>query len=84
MRAAFIVFDAPALQDNARFAQIAEEFAVQAFIAQLVVKALNMPILPWTPGFDVKRLDLLSLQPACMQEAINSGPLSLRRFSGAP
>ena len=63
-----------------RFAQIAEEFAVKTFIAQLVVKALDMPILPWAPGLNVKRLDLLS----CMQVAINSGPSSVRRCSGTP
>jgi hypothetical protein len=62
VRTTFIVFDPPALQDNARFVQIAEEFSVQAFIAQLVVKALNMPILPRAPGLDVKRFDLLALQ----------------------
>ena len=44
MRTAFVVFETPAFQDNARFAQIAEEFAVKAFIAQLGVKALNMPV----------------------------------------
>ena len=27
------------------------------------MKALNMPVLPWGPGLDVKRLDLLDLQP---------------------
>jgi hypothetical protein len=30
-----VVFDTPAFQDNARLLQIAEEFSVQAFIAQL-------------------------------------------------
>jgi hypothetical protein len=63
VRATFIVFDPPTLQDNAGFAQIAEELAVQAFIAQLVVKAFNIPVLPWTPGLAVKGLDLLSLEP---------------------
>jgi hypothetical protein len=58
-----IVFDAPTLQDDARLAQIAEEFTVKAFIAQLVVEALNMPVLPRAPRLDVKRLDLLGLQP---------------------
>ena len=43
--------------------QITEEFAVQAFIAKLVVKALNMPILPRAPGLDLKRLNLLGHQP---------------------
>jgi hypothetical protein len=34
-----IVFEAPALEDNARFVQVAEEFTVKAFIAKLIVKA---------------------------------------------
>jgi hypothetical protein len=40
VRTTLDVFEAPAFQDNARFAQIAEEFAVKAFIAQ--------PIESWT------------------------------------
>jgi hypothetical protein len=39
-----------------RFAQIAEEFAVKAFIAQLVMKALDMPILPRAPGREVSEV----------------------------
>jgi hypothetical protein len=35
VRTTLIVFDMPAFQDDARFAQIAEEFAVKAFVAQL-------------------------------------------------
>jgi hypothetical protein len=50
MGTTLIVFDTPAFQDNARFVQITEEFAVKAFIAQLVVKAFNVPVLPRTPG----------------------------------
>src|SRR4029077_5787221 len=63
VRTTFIVLDTPAFQNNARLTQIAEEFSVQAFIAQLVVKAFNMPVFPRAPGFDVKGLDLLGLQP---------------------
>ncbi|MGA9580291.1 MAG: hypothetical protein WBV90_21950 [Terrimicrobiaceae bacterium] len=59
MRTTLVIFDAPAFQDNARFVQIAEEFAVEAFIAQLVMKALNVSVLPRASGLDVKRLDLL-------------------------
>ena len=73
MGAALIVFDAPALQDNPRFVQIAEEFTVKAFIAQLVMKALN--VLPWAPGLDVKRLDLLGLQPLLHAGGDKLGPV---------
>ena len=66
VRTTFIVFDTPALQDNAHFAQIAEELAVEAFIAQLVMKALNVPVLPGASGPDVKRLyPGPSASPAC-------------------
>ena len=77
VRTTFIVFDTPALQDNAHFAQIAEELAVEAFIAQLVMKALNVSVLPRASGLDVKGLYLLGLQPVLC-------PLPLRRCSGTP
>ena len=57
--------------------QIAEEFAVQAFIAKLVMKALNisvLPVLPRAPGLDVKLLDLLGLHPC------PSGPAAGKRI----
>jgi hypothetical protein len=63
VRTTFILFNTPAFQDHANFVQIAEEFAVKAFIAQLVVKAFNMPVFPRAPRLDVERLDFLSLQP---------------------
>ena len=63
VRATFIVFDTPAFQDNARLLQIAEEFAVEAFIAKLVVEALNMTVLLRASRLDVERLDRLGLQP---------------------
>jgi hypothetical protein len=48
-----------------------KEFTVKAFMAQLVMKALNMSVFPRAPGLDVKRLqedvgrreDLLSHSP---------------------
>ena len=52
IRTTFIVFDTPAFQDNARLTQIAEEFAIKAFITQLVVKAFNIPVLPRAPRLD--------------------------------
>ena len=82
VRTTFIVFDTPALQDNARFAQIAEEFAVEAFIAQLVVKALNMPVLPRAPGLDVKRLYLLGLQPVLHAGGDKLGPVVAAQVLG--
>ena len=50
MRATLVIFDAPAFQDNARFVQIAGEFAVEAFIAQLVMKLSMCPFSQGLPG----------------------------------
>jgi hypothetical protein len=68
VRTAFIVFETPAFQDSARFAQIAEEFTVKAFIAQLVMKALNVPVLPRAPELDVEGPDLLVLATGISSE----------------
>ena len=75
VRTTLIVFDTPAFQDNARLLQIAEEFAVKAFIAQLVMKALDMPILPRAPRLDVERLDLLGLQSVLDAGGDELGPV---------
>ena len=62
--------------------QIAEEFAVQAFIAQLVVKALNTPVLPRASGLDVKGLDLLGLQPVLHAGGDKLGPVVAAQVLG--
>jgi hypothetical protein len=54
---------------------------VKAFIAQLVVKAFNVPVLPRTPRLDVERLDLLGLQPLLDAGGDELGPVvALRLF----
>jgi hypothetical protein len=50
LRTTLAIFHGPAFQDNACFVQIAEEFAVAALIAQLVIKALNVSVLQGLPG----------------------------------
>ena len=50
VRTTLAIFHGPAFQDNACFVQIAEEFAVEALIAQLVIKALNVSVLQGLPG----------------------------------
>jgi len=42
------------------FRQGHEEFLIQAFVAQLVMEALDIPVFPWTAGRDVKDFELLS------------------------
>lgn len=58
---------------------IAEEFAIQAFVAQLVMKAFNMRR---ATALCANCLDLRAFSPSCMRVMINSGPLSLRGCSG--
>ena len=57
MRAIFIVFHTPAFQDDAGFGQTTKKFPAQALVAQFVVEALNMPILPRASRRDINRLD---------------------------
>jgi hypothetical protein len=82
VRTTVIVFDTPAFQDNVRLLQIAEEFAVKAFIAQLVVKAFNMPVFPRAPRLDVERLDLLGLQPVLDAVGDKLGPVVAAQVFG--
>lgn len=44
-------------------ATLSIKFAVEAFVAQGAVKALDMPILPRAAGFDIERLDPAPDQP---------------------
>ena len=82
VRTTLIVFDTPAFQDNARLLQIAEEFAVKAFIAQLVVEAFNMPVFPRASRLDVERLDLLGLQPVLDAVGDKLGPVVAAQVFG--
>ncbi len=63
MRSLIIVFGAPLLKDDLRFEQAAEEFAVEALAAQLVMEALDVAVLPGAAWFDGERLDLRCRQP---------------------
>ena len=74
VRTTLIIFEAPASRIT-RFVQIAEEFAVEAFIAQLVMKALKVGVLPRASGLDVKRLNLLDLQPVLHAGGDKLGPV---------
>ncbi len=47
---------APALDDDLRLAQRIEDLAVEKFVAQASIKALDEAVLPWAAGSDVGRL----------------------------
>jgi hypothetical protein len=57
MRPLVIVFDPPSFQDHPRFGQRRQDFPVEAFVAQLIVEALDIGLFPRCPGPDVSRLD---------------------------
>jgi hypothetical protein len=46
VRALIVILISPLLKDDLRFQETAEEFPVQALVAQLVVKALDVAVLP--------------------------------------
>ena len=59
----FVVFFSPVRHHAPAFTQGKEQFPSQAFSTKLVVKTLNIAILPRASWFDVERLDLLVFQP---------------------
>src|SRR5450755_4847197 len=58
-----VVVFAPPLRQNLCLLQRVEDLAVQELIAQLPVETLTVPVLPWTPRFDVQRLRAHFPQP---------------------
>ena len=63
MRTLIVILGAPLLKDDLCFEQAAEEFAVEALIAQLVVEALDVTVLPRRARPNVDGLDRLLLEP---------------------
>jgi len=58
-----VILVAPAFKDDLRFEQAAEEFPVEALVAQLVMEALDVAVLPWAAGFDIDGFYLLLFEP---------------------
>jgi len=59
----FVVVMSPVFDDDAGLAEAPEQFAVEAFAAQLAVKALDEVVLPGAAWVDVAGLDLRLRQP---------------------
>lgn len=51
-----LVMPAPTLDDDLRFSERIENLAVQEFVAQPGIEALDIAVLPWTAWLDVRRL----------------------------
>src|SRR5438552_18735577 len=63
MRSLIVILIAPLLKDDLRFEQTAEEFAVKALVAQLVVEAFDVAVLPRASRFDVDGFYFILLEP---------------------
>lgn len=57
VRADVVVFPAPVFEHDARFGEAPELFAVQAFLAQAGVEALDLAVLPRATRINVDRFD---------------------------
>src|SRR6188768_3970514 len=53
MRPDGVVVASPALDDNLRFTQRVEDLAVEEFVAQARIEALDEAVLPWAASLDV-------------------------------
>lgn len=51
-----VVVLAPLLDDDCGLLQAVEDFAVEAFVAELAIEGLAVAILPWAAGSYVERL----------------------------
>ena len=61
MRPEGVVFPAVVLDDHAGFGERPELLTVEAFVTEASVEALHIAVLPRAAGFDVDRLDPVSL-----------------------
>lgn len=50
-----VVVLTPTLNEHLCFPQRVEDLAVEQLVTQLAVEALDLPVLPLTPGLDVQR-----------------------------
>ena len=71
-------------EDHPRLAQSVDHLSIHTISTKLVVEALNVAILPGTSWINVEGLDPVSKSHFWMALAMNSGPLSLRIYLGAP
>jgi hypothetical protein len=65
------------------FCQVPQLFPVQTLIPETTMKAFLKPVLPRAARLDIEGLDLVLLEPALHPFAMNSEPLSLRKYSRA-
>src|SRR5437763_12267809 len=84
MRADPIVVTAPALDDDLCFALGVEELAIEQFVAQACVEALDKAVFPRAAGSDVGGLRSDRTDPLLHGFGDELRPLSERMCSGTP
>ncbi len=55
MRPHRVVVNPPTIDQDLGFTQRVEDLAVEQLVSEFAVEALDVPVLPWTPGLDVQR-----------------------------
>jgi len=63
VRSVLVILASPLLNDNLRFQQACEDFPVEQLVAQLVVEAFDVPVLPGAAGLNIDRFHLLLPEP---------------------
>src|SRR3954468_16931705 len=84
MRPDGVVMPAPALDDDLRLAKSVEDLAVEQFVPQPGIEALDIAILPRAARSDVGGLGSNAEIHSWTALAMNSGPLSERMWPGTP
>src|SRR5271165_5212758 len=70
-----VVVHSPLLDHHLGLLQRIEDLALQAFISQLAVEALTVPVLPGTAGLDVQHLRAHGRQPLPQSFRNKLGPI---------
>ena len=85
MGADLVVLPPPAFDEDLGFQQRVDAFAVEALVAELAVEGFHIAVLLGTAGLDE---EVGGTPTRCSQSrtalAVNSGPLSDRRYVGGP
>src|SRR4051812_13008187 len=84
MRANRIVVTAPALDDDLRLAQRVEDLAIEQFVAQARIEALDKAVLPWAARRDVGGLRADAADPLLHRFGNELRAMSERMCSGTP
>lgn len=84
MRPVTVVVAPEVLDDDAGLGKRPKLFPVKTLVAEAAMEALDEPVMPRAGRLNIDRLDPVRSSQRWTSLAMNSEPLSLRRYSGAP